>query len=97
MVIDGDKSIYNEEMRQEMLARLKRIEGQVRGVHKMIQEGRECADIVIQLSAIKAAVNRVSISVLGCHLAESIETGIAEKKRIQDVLDEFMPVFKKFS
>ncbi|KJS66123.1 MAG: hypothetical protein JL50_13135 [Peptococcaceae bacterium BICA1-7] len=80
-----------------MLNRLKKIEGQVRGVHKMIQEGRSCGDIVIQLAAIKAAVNRVGTTVLACHLADQIEGALQEERDVRESLEEFMSIFKKFS
>jgi len=81
----------------ELLSRLKKIEGQVRGVHKMIQESRNCGDVVIQLAAIKSAVNRVGTTVLTCHLAEKIEKDLREERELKETLEEFMTVFKKFS
>lgn len=94
--MDGDLRKH-EDLQNELLARLKKIEGQVRGVHKMIQDRRNCGEIVIQLAAIKAAVNRVGMNVLGCHLADQIESGLAEGKNVKESLAEFMTVFKKFS
>ncbi|MBI5305366.1 MAG: metal-sensitive transcriptional regulator [Chloroflexi bacterium] len=49
------------ESRGELVRRLKRIEGQTRGVQKMVEEGRDCADILHQLSAINEAVRSVSV------------------------------------
>lgn len=46
--------------RVDMIARLSRIEGQVRGVQRMLGEGRDCQDVITQLSAIKAAITSVS-------------------------------------
>lgn len=86
-----------EQLQQELLTRLRKIEGQVRGVQKMIAENRSCSDIVIQLAAIKAAVNRVGFSVLACHLASSIEENMEQGKDLNDSMDDFMSVFKKFS
>ena len=84
-------------IQNELLIRLKKIEGQVRGVQKMIIESRDCGDIVTQLAAIKAAVNRVSITVLACHLADQIKTDLYENKDTKESLSDFMKVFKKFS
>jgi DNA-binding FrmR family transcriptional regulator len=50
--------------REQVLARLKRIEGQVRGLQRMVQENRECEEILIQLAAVRAAMQRVSAMVL---------------------------------
>lgn len=84
-------------LQEELLSRLKKIEGQVRGVQKMIQENRDCGDIVTQLAAIKAAVNRVSITVLACHLADQMENDLRAGRNVKESLSEFMAVFKKFS
>jgi CsoR family transcriptional regulator, copper-sensing transcriptional repressor len=46
--------------RANLLARLKKIEGQARGIQKMIDDGRECADVLNQVASIKAAVNGLS-------------------------------------
>ncbi|ABO51471.1 protein of unknown function DUF156 [Desulforamulus reducens MI-1] len=87
----------NVELQQELMTRLKKIEGQVRGIHKMIADNRSCSDLVTQLSAVKAAVNRVAFSVLACHLAHSIQENMEQGKEINDSLEDFMKVFKKFS
>ena len=46
--------------REDLVARLKRIEGQSRGIQKMIEDGRDCTDVMNQLAAVKAAVNALS-------------------------------------
>ncbi len=84
-------------IQKELLLRLKKVEGQVRGVQKMIQEGRKCGDIVTQLAAIKSAVNRVSVTVLACHLAEQITNDLQEGRELSESLSGFMKVFKRFS
>jgi len=63
----------------------------------MIQECRNCGDVVIQLAAIKSAVNRVGNTVLTCHLAERIEKDLREEKDLKESLEDFMTIFKKFS
>ncbi|HBX24116.1 MAG TPA: transcriptional regulator [Desulfotomaculum sp.] len=87
----------DQEMQKDVLSRLRKIEGQVRGVQKMVTDCRDCGDIVIQLAAIKAAINRVGITVLGCHLAEQIDSDLRDNRDLKDSLEEFMGVFKKFS
>ncbi|MTI80907.1 MAG: metal-sensitive transcriptional regulator [Firmicutes bacterium] len=89
----GDK----EYAKKDLQSRLKRVEGQVRGVQKMIDENRDCGDIVIQLAAIKAAINRVGFTVLACHLAGGLKEGIENDQDANQFLDEFMTVLKKFS
>lgn len=94
--MNGDLGKH-EEMQGELLARLRKIEGQVRGVHKMIQDQRGCGEIVIQLAAIKSAINRVGMNVLGCHLSDQIEKGLAEGKDVKESISDFMTVFNNFS
>jgi CsoR family transcriptional regulator, copper-sensing transcriptional repressor len=58
---------------EEIRARLKRIEGQARGVQKMVDEGRDCIDILNQLAAIKAAVNGLSGELLEAYAIRCLE------------------------
>ena len=53
--------------RDQLLARLARIEGQVRGIARMVQDDRYCIDIVTQISAIQAALDKVSLGLLDGH------------------------------
>lgn len=66
-----------------VLARLKRIEGQTRGVHKMIEDDRYCVDVLQQISAVTRALQGVALHLLDDHLrhcvAHAVETGGEEK------------------
>lgn len=62
--------------KDKLLNRLNRIEGQVRGVSRMIEADRYCIDILTQLSAVKAAVARVESEMLKDHLHHCIEGAI---------------------
>ena len=53
--------------KDELLARLARIEGQVRGIARMLQDDRYCIDILTQISAIQAALDKVSLGLLDGH------------------------------
>ncbi len=52
------------DVRNKLIKRLQRIEGQVRGVRRMLEEERDCADIVTQLAAIRGAVHQTSVLVV---------------------------------
>jgi DNA-binding FrmR family transcriptional regulator len=54
--------------KEALLARVKKIEGQARGIEKMITDGRYCLDIVQQLTALSAAVDEVSLKILESHI-----------------------------
>jgi DNA-binding FrmR family transcriptional regulator len=62
--------------RSNLIKRLSRIEGQVRGVSKMIEEDRYCLDVLTQLRAIRAALVRVETGLLQAHLTHCIEDAI---------------------
>jgi len=46
----------SDQVRDDVLLRLRRIEGQVRGIHRMVEDNRDCRDVVTQLAAVKAAI-----------------------------------------
>ncbi len=84
-------------MRQEAktttLKRLGRIEGQVRGLARMVDEDRYCIDIVTQISAVRAAVRKVEEEVLRDHVVHCVEGAIAsgnkgeQRRKIAELMD----------
>jgi CsoR family transcriptional regulator, copper-sensing transcriptional repressor len=71
---------------KKLLDRLNRIEGQVRGIGRMVAEGRYCIDVLTQLQAVRAALARVESAMLQDHLGHCIESAItggdpAEQRR----------------
>ncbi|MGD9713567.1 MAG: metal-sensitive transcriptional regulator [Thermomicrobiales bacterium] len=62
-----------ENERNDIQARLKRIEGQARGVQRMVDEGRDCVDILNQLAAIKAAVNGLTGGLLEAYMLRCMQ------------------------
>ncbi|HEY4264335.1 MAG TPA: metal-sensitive transcriptional regulator [Micropepsaceae bacterium] len=62
--------------------RLSRIEGQVRGILRMIQEDRYCIDVMNQISAVQAALKRVEEEILRDHVAHCVEHAIASGDKI---------------
>ncbi len=77
-----------------LLMRLRRMEGQVRGVQKMIEEGRYCVDIVTQLQAISAAADKVSQHVLEGHIRGCVTDAIKEQ-RGDEAITELMTILNK--
>jgi CsoR family transcriptional regulator, copper-sensing transcriptional repressor len=59
----------------QILARLKRIEGQTRGVQKMVEEDRYCIDVLTQISAIQAALDKVALGLLDDHVKHCVVGG----------------------
>ena len=60
----------------KLLNRLNRVEGQVRGIAKMVDEGRYCIDVLTQLRAVRAALSKVETEMLNDHLGHCIEDAI---------------------
>ena len=83
-----------EEIKTSCLKRLKRVEGQVRGLAGMVEEDRYCIDIVTQISAVRAALRRVEEEVLKDHVAHCVEHAIAsgDKADQRQKISELMAV-----
>jgi DNA-binding FrmR family transcriptional regulator len=75
--------------KDQLRNRLARIEGQVRGVERMVDEDRYCIDIVTQISAIQAALDKVALGLLDDHAAHCIIGGGSEAKP-DELKDELM-------
>lgn len=77
--------------------RLRRIEGQVRGIAQMVEEDRYCIDILTQLQAVKSALAKAESEVLkqhaACCVAEAIASGDADEQRIK--FNELVDLFER--
>ncbi|MGP3560235.1 MULTISPECIES: metal-sensing transcriptional repressor [Geobacillus] len=81
---------------ENIVKRLKRIEGQVRGVQKMVEDNRYCIDILVQISAIQAALRQVGMQLLERHANHCVAKAIREGSG-EESLRELMNVIKQFS
>lgn len=76
---------------QKVINRIKRSEGQMRGVLKMMEEGQECKDIVTQLSAIRTSIDRTMGIIVAENLVEcvsdSMDEGSSREESIQEAID----------
>lgn len=81
----------------ENKARLSRIEGQVRAVNRMIDEGEYCIDIITQIQAARSALQSVSRIILEKHLKHCVAEALDGKDtpNIQEKLDEIMTIVKR--
>ncbi|MCU0508244.1 MAG: metal-sensitive transcriptional regulator [Anaerolineae bacterium] len=85
--------LRSPEVKADLIARLHRIEGQVRGVEKMVQDERECGAILQQMAAIRSAVHNASL-VLARAYAERCMLEPAEGD-VDTMLDQLMSTLKK--
>lgn len=84
-------------MSQKTINRLKRSEGQIRGIIKMLEDDRYCIDILTQIQAVKAAISRAESQILKEHAATCIEHAISsgneEEQRVK--VGELVDLFDK--
>ena len=83
--------------KDDLQKRLKRIEGQIRGIQKMIDEDRYCVDILVQISAIKSAMNQVGLSILESHTRGCVADAMSNHENEEEKIDELMDVIRQFT
>lgn len=85
------------DVQDKVIKRLKRIEGQIRGISQMVDDERYCIDIITQIGAARAALRRVEHDILRCHVdhcvTHALKTGSSSEKRRK--LDELMTVIRR--
>ena len=84
---------YTED-KPALLARMKKIEGQARGIHKMLEDERYCIDIVQQLTALSSAIDEVSLRILESHI-EGCVAGAIRQEGGQQQIKELMATIRK--
>ena len=82
-----------EEQKKALMNRLKRIEGQVRGIQAMIEKDAYCNDVLIQSAAVSAAINAFNKEVLASHIHTCVARDIREGK--DEAIDELMTTIQK--
>ena len=83
----------SQESIEELLQRLSRIEGQIRGIQRMIREGRSCDEILIQISAVRSALSGVAVKLLEDHVESCVRPSV-ESGNLK-ALDDFLEAVKK--
>lgn len=84
----GKMKIRPEEERKKLVNRLKRIEGQVRGIRGMVEKNAYCTDILVQAAAVSAALNAFNKQLLGEHIRSCVADNIREGNT--EVIDELL-------
>ncbi|ELK47643.1 UNVERIFIED_CONTAM: metal-sensitive transcriptional regulator [Halobacillus marinus] len=86
-----EKSVYGQETKN----RLKRIEGQVRGVLKMMEEEKDCKDVITQLSAARSAMDRAIGYIVAKNLEGCIRQAHEEGESAEDLINEAVQMIVK--
>jgi CsoR family transcriptional regulator, copper-sensing transcriptional repressor len=78
--------------------RLRRIEGQVRGLQRMVEEDAYCVDILTQVAAVQTALEQVAVNVLDAHVRHCVADAVAtDGDQADDKLDELMAAVRRFA
>ncbi|MBI4779830.1 MAG: metal-sensitive transcriptional regulator [Oscillatoriophycideae cyanobacterium NC_groundwater_1537_Pr4_S-0.65um_50_18] len=89
--------VHSDESLRRIVNRLSRIEGHIRGIKVMVQESRPCPDVLVQIAAVRGAIDRVSRIILDEHLTECVARAAkegnieAEIEELKAALDRFLP------
>lgn len=89
--------VHSDESLRRIVNRLSRIEGHIRGIKTMVQESRPCPDVLVQIAAVRGAIDRVSRVILDEHLTECVARAAkegnieAEIEELKTALDRFLP------
>ena len=78
---------------KDLMNRLKRIEGQVRGLQKMLEQNAYCPDILVQVSAVNSALNSFSKTLLASHMKSCVVDDIREGR--EETIDELVATLQK--
>ena len=85
--------IRSEEETRQLLNRLSRIEGQVRGIRGMVEKNAYCPDILVQVSAVTAALNAFNRELLSSHIRTCVADGV--RSGDNEKIDELVAVIQK--
>ncbi|MBW4636985.1 MAG: metal-sensitive transcriptional regulator [Gloeocapsa sp. UFS-A4-WI-NPMV-4B04] len=89
--------VHSEESLRSIVNRLSRVEGHIRGIKTMVQESRPCPDVLVQIAAVRGALDRVARLILDEHLTECIARAAqkgnieVEIQELKAALDRFLP------
>lgn len=89
--------VHSEESLRRVVNRLSRIEGHIRGVKAMVQESRPCPDVLVQIAAVRGALDRVARVILDEHLTQCVARAAKEGnieveiEELKSALDRFLP------
>lgn len=87
--------VHSEESLKRVVNRLSRIEGHIRGIKSMVQENRSCPDVLVQIAAVRGALDRVARIILDEHLTECIARA-AQDGNMESEIEELKAALDRF-
>lgn len=82
--------------KDSVILRLRRIEGQIKGIQRMIEEGKQCRDILIQIAAVRSAINSVGGLILENYMKDCLKNYL-DGSIEEDSLDELVNIMVKYT
>lgn len=92
---EAQEAISEDTERKRIVNRLKRLEGQIRGLQSMIEDGKDCEAVLTQIMAAKSALNQVGMHIIGHSMKHCLIDD--EDKTSDELIDEAIAVFLKYS
>jgi DNA-binding FrmR family transcriptional regulator len=83
--------------KDEVLTRLRRIEGQVRGLHRMVEQDQYCIDVLTQISSVQAALKAVGIGLIDDHVRHCVREALEEGGDGDDKIEELVSAVARFA
>jgi DNA-binding FrmR family transcriptional regulator len=83
--------------KKALIARLRKMEGQLQGIRRMVEEDRYCVDVLNQLSSIIAAAHKVSSIILGDHIRGCVSDALRRNEQSDDYVNELIGVVDRFA
>jgi DNA-binding FrmR family transcriptional regulator len=82
--------------KEKILSRLKRIEGQLRGIQRMIKDDKYCVDVLVQISSVLGATQRVGFMILDDHIKGCLKNAISSGEGGDESIQELIDVVQRF-
>lgn len=91
--------MLSELQKKKVIARLNRAEGQVAAIRRMIEQDKYCVDVLLQISAARAALGKVGEIVLGSHIETCVVNAFAEgnERERSEKIEELLDVFRRYA
>ncbi|MBK7613068.1 MAG: metal-sensing transcriptional repressor [Vitreoscilla sp.] len=92
-------NLIDDKSRNDIMNRLKRAEGQLRGIQRMIEEGQPCIDVASQMAAVRKALDSTYVRMTVCYMEQELGTKMGDnpkgRKQLTEVLDEVQTMLGK--
>lgn len=82
--------------KEKILSRLKRIEGQLRGIQRMVKDEKYCVDVLVQISSVLGATQRVGFMILDDHIKGCVKNALSDGENGDEAVQELVSVVQRF-